>query len=156
MDAPLLAAVEAAIEIATGSPCAGSKRGVVIFWRGRPNVLLARGHNAPPGAFRCDGTQDCRDVCREICVHAEVQALLNLKVVGLSGLELVHVKVVDGQLVPSGPPSCHRCSAVILAAAIDTVWLFHESGWRAYAAATFHRLSLDHNRIRCAVVADSD
>ena len=30
---------------------------------------------------------------------------------------MLHVKVVDGQAVPSGPPSCVDCSKLILTAA---------------------------------------
>jgi len=57
--------------------------------------------------------------------------------------DLVHVKVVNGSLVSSGPPSCAACSLTILDAGIRAVWLFHEDGWRRYEALDFHERSMD-------------
>jgi hypothetical protein len=58
------------------------------------------------------------------------------------GCDMLHVKTVDGELVPSGGPSCVQCSKLALAAGIAGVWLFHEDGWRRYGAVEFHELSL--------------
>ncbi len=58
-------------------------------------------------------------------------------------LDMIHAKVVDGELVPSGGPSCWQCSKAILAdGRIGGVWLFHNEGWRRYGATEFHRLTL--------------
>jgi hypothetical protein len=156
-------AIEAALEMASDSPrCRKSHRGCAVFRRPRPSapagsrpltigLVLSRGRNAPPGRFVCDGSAACRSACAEICVHAEAAALLDLKGVVLDPaiqLEIVHVKAVNGELQVSGPPSCHRCSALILAVpSIALVWLYHAEGWRSYAAAEFHRLSLQHNNL---------
>ncbi len=153
---PPIDAIYAAIEIAMAGPCSKSRR-VVIFARTSPLVLVSRGHNAPPGRFRCDGTAECKAACRDICVHAEAAALLDMKLVYGRGLELVHVKVSDGELQVSGPPSCARCSALILKQkAITLVWLFHDTGWQPYEPAEFHRLSLEANGLPTAVSVDGD
>lgn len=60
------------------------------------------------------------------------------------GAHLIHVKAVDGKAVPSGPPSCPRCSSVILAAGISVVWLLHEAGWTPYTSEHFHAQTLAH------------
>jgi len=120
------------------SPCGKSKRGVVIYDR-ESHAVLAWGHNEPAlGA--CGNNAACRAACARICVHAEQQALL----INFSAynFDLVHVKVVDGSLVPSGGPSCVECSKLILAAGVDGVWLFHAEGWRRYPAEEFHMLTL--------------
>lgn len=129
--------IAAAIAEAMKSPCAKSKRGVVI-WRGHD--LLSRGWNAPPDPFICDGSAACRESCNKLAVHAEVDALLQCS--DPEGASMLHVKVVDGRAVTSGGPSCWQCSRVILAAGIAWVWLLHEDGWRRYSAVEFHALTL--------------
>ncbi len=123
------------------SPCR-SQRGAVVFrhYDGAPGCM-ARGHNDKPEGFACDGSEACKATCRQEAVHAEQHALLRA---GLhaQGSDLLHVKVVDQVLVPSGGPSCVQCSKLSLVAGIRFVWLFHESGWRRYDATEFHRLSL--------------
>lgn len=140
-------AVAAAIEAGRASPCAKSKRGVSIFARHPgPNVVVyARAHNSPPEPFDCDGSAACKNACRAICEHAEAAALRLLGGVHAAGrgLELLHIKVVDGKPVVSGPPSCPRCSLAILAdRRISTVWLLHAEGWRSYTPEAFHGRSL--------------
>lgn len=135
-----------AIALANKSPCAKSKRGVVIWEPGtNGGILLSGGHNAPPFGFPCDGSAACRANCNKLCEHAEQEALRVLTIHPIPGveLELLHVKTVDGQLVPSGGPSCWQCSRSI---ARDTriagVWLYHVDGWRRYEPAEFHELTL--------------
>jgi ribosome modulation factor len=61
---------------------------------------------------------------------------------GASG-DMLHVKTVGGELVPSGDPSCWQCSRAILAdKRIDGVWLFHADGWRRYNPIEFHEATL--------------
>lgn len=128
------------------SPCAKSKRGVVVFHR--REGIVATGFNHPPQPFRCDGSEECRTHCNKVCVHAETAALHDLRrqLVPLrpSTLEMLHVKVVEGVAVASGPPSCWQCSREILVARVSLVWLLHEEGLRSYTAEEFHTLTLQH------------
>ncbi len=130
------------------SPCAKSKRGVVI-WHG--NRFLATGFNAPPEPFFCDGSAACRRDCGKICVHAEQAALLKCQYFPLIGASMAHVKMVDGKPVPSGGPSCPDCSKKILFSGVETMWLLEERPqldvgfvptWVPYTAFEFHRLTL--------------
>lgn len=140
-------AIDAAVEIGRQSPCAKSKRGVVIFARHVSDQVLiySRGYNSPPAPFVCDGSEACQGACAKVAEHAEAAALRLLggtMAAGL-GLELLHVKVRNGELVESGPPSCSDCSKAILAdRRIWRVWLLHESGWTGYGPVDFHALSL--------------
>lgn len=132
-------AVLSAVNAAMHSACQ-SKRGAVIFYG---DYVLATGFNSKP---ECDGSERCKATCRLDAVHAEQAALLALSWTGPSrnflGFEMLHVKAVDGNLAPSGPPSCVQCSKLIRFVGIEAMWLFHESGWCRYEADEFHRLSL--------------
>ena len=135
--------IDKAISEAMRSPCR-SQRGVVIFDEGS----VARGHNRrvdPP----CDGSAECKATCRVTAIHAEQAALLKAGLMA-KGRDMLHVKVVDGQLVPSGGPSCVACSKLIVAAGIRYMWLFQADGWRRYEAPEFHRLSVAHSLARSA------
>ena len=120
------------------SPCGKSKRGVVIYDPHTTNSIV-RGRNAPALGV-CGNDDVCRAACARICIHAEQDSLL--RGFDVVGADLVHVKVIDGVLVPSGGPSCVECSKLILAAGVDGVWLYHAEGWRRYSAEEFHRLTL--------------
>jgi deoxycytidylate deaminase len=144
-------ALEKAIEAGCKAQCQKSKRGVVIWIRegsGEYNI----GFNSPPSPFECTGTEACHSNCNKIAVHAEQSALIDALIKGLfswaadlgSSLEMLHVKVVDGKAVPSGPPSCWQCSRLILEAGIKSMWLLHESGLKEYSAEEFHRLTLEN------------
>jgi len=152
--------VRRAVQEARRSPCAKSKRGVVI-WRPAPDSgdldghVEALGFNAQPPGFVCDGSSACKAACAKICEHAEAAALRDLGPrCQDQRLELLHVKVVvptgghprcAARLADSGPPSCWQCSkAILLDGRVAGVWLFHESGWRRYTPADFHRLTLEH------------
>jgi len=128
--------VEVAVERSRESPCQ-SKRGVVLF---RENLRIGSGfnHRLVP---TCDGSAACKATCRQTAIHAEQHALIRA---GLhaQGCDALHVKTVNGTLVPSGPPSCVECSKLLLVAGVLGVWLFHEDGWRRYEIVEFHRLSL--------------
>ena len=145
-----LDALSHATAIARMSPCKKSKRGVLVFNRRGP---LGGGFNGPPPGFICDGSQECRAACPKVCNHAEARALLEalsfarrsptepLDIV-LHGAELLHIKVVDGEPVPSGPPSCWQCSRLILDCGISKVWLVHADGLKIYTADEFHEATL--------------
>lgn len=127
-----------AIEASVCSPCR-SKRGAVIF---RGPDLVAWGYNDKPHGFACDGSVSCKATCRAEAIHAEQQALLSAGRKA-NGAEMLHVKTVDGELVPSGGPSCVQCSKLGLIAGIQAMWLFHDDGWRRYDTTEWHRLSLE-------------
>lgn len=142
--------------LATGegarSPCAKSKRGVVI-WDGdfRP---LAYQSNRPPYPLTCNGSASCRASCGKVAVHAEQAALLECLESGIRvyGAEMLHTKVaLVGDTwtgVAGGPPSCPDCSKLILASGIAGMWLIEMREGRAtpvrYTAEEFHRLTLQN------------
>ncbi len=130
--------VKLAIECSTCSPCR-SKRGSVIF---HGDDVVGHGYNFKPRGFDCDGTAACKATCRTEAIHAEQFALLAVGAYKSAGCEILHVKTVDGELVPSGGPSCAQCSKLALASGIKAMWLYHEDGWRRYPADEWHRLSL--------------
>lgn len=136
-DNPGERAIRRAIEAAQVSPCL-SKRGAAVFLG---DDVYATACNTQVAPFVCVGSESCKLRCRHTAIHAEQAALL---MAGLfaNGRDMLHVKVVDGQLVPSGPPSCTQCSKLIVAAGIRFMWLYHETGWRRYTSTDFHRLSV--------------
>lgn len=111
------------------------------------------GRNAP-ALGRCDGSDECRSSCPKICEHAEAAALRALgrgagRTPSRFKLELVHVKLIDGDLVAGGPPSCWQCSKAILAdGRVGHVWLFRAydngSWWKRYPVEEFHEITLDN------------
>lgn len=127
--------IQFAIEASLNSPCQ-SKRGVAI-WAG--DNLISLGWNHKPKPFVCDGSSACKANCSKDAVHAEQHALLCSR--SVRGDQMLHVKTVDGLLVPSGGPSCLQCSKLILAAGISYMWLYHEGGWRRYDPVEFHYMS---------------
>jgi len=143
------AALRDAIEAGRQSPCAKSKRGVVIFRRtGRD--ILGTGFNAPPPGFTCDGSETCRAACSNVAVHAEQAALIDAHRHRrpLGGAEMIHIKIVDGQPVAGGGPSCPDCSKLILQAGLGIVWLLearegHPNGvWVRRTPEDFHNETL--------------
>ncbi len=149
-------AIKWAVHAASRSRCAKSQRGVVIWLPGDRHPL-SDGTNHQPSPHTCDGSDACRANCAKLCVHAEADALLGIPDIDAAcgpehaadwGLHMLHVKIVDGIPVPSGPPSCWQCSRLILATpAISTMWLLHPTGLRRYSTAEFHRLTLEHNHL---------
>ena len=140
--------LEEAIASANNSICR-SKRGAVIFRlrKDQVDVLASSGWNHQP-TFLCDGSETCKSTCGKTAVHAEQSAILRMGPWRWSPhFEILHVKTVDGLLVPSGPPSCLECSKLILEAGIEHVWLFHEDGWKRYGAGEFHQLTMEHHQI---------
>lgn len=93
----------------------------------------------------------CRKDCGKLCVHAEANALHDAHMFGkpVARCEMLHVKVVDGKPVASGPPSCWQCSRAILRAGLEAMWLLRpgsEGGSDPvlvrYTAREFHRETL--------------
>lgn len=118
-------------------------------------VAIGTGRNGPPHPFTCDGGSiQCRERCGKYCIHAEERALRKAIELGyhrLQDLELVHVKVVDREVVLGGPPSCWQCSRTILDVRIGGVWLYEvaHNGWIFRDAEAFHQATLEH----CGLVA---
>lgn len=168
-------AIDAAVDAARRSPCAKSKRGAAVYLLPDANPergIYGVGRNGQPDPFSCAGTDACRAACGQLCLHAEHRAIRGALIVAerrlgrgthrtLRGLELVHAKVVDGQLVAGGGPSCLRCSAEILDVGLDAVWLYElveSTGgshvgrlWRRYTAEDFHRATAKHHELSLEV-----
>lgn len=178
MDAPPDWIIDVARETALASPCLKSRRGVVLFSPsleerrvangiklGRAvegTIIASRGFNGPPGCefrntFYCTGTAGCRLDCAKLCIHAEDRAIRAAGALDdVRDLELVHVKVVDGQVVAGGGPSCWQCSRLVVDVGLRGVWLYelpagnltgHDlrevvGTWRFYTADEFHRETL--------------
>lgn len=139
-----------AVTIGSSSPCCKSKRGVVT-WDTSTGEMLTLAHNRPPDPFVCTKDAACKAVCGKVCVHAEEGAMFCLTPADRN-VHMLHVKVVDGEAVPSGPPSCVRCSAKILAiCGITGMWLLHEDDLRLYDPVEFHKLSLQHHGYPCTL-----
>lgn len=141
-------ALKKAVEAAGYSGCQKSKRGVVI-WR-RTGGVVSMSANVP-AIGRCDGSTRCRKDCGKLCVHAEANAIFDAHLFGkpVARCEMLHVKVVDGKPVASGPPSCWQCSRAILRAGLEAMWLLRpgpEDGddpvLVRYTADEFHRETL--------------
>lgn len=137
---PSEAIITAAILAARQSPCAKSKRGVVL-WDPNFSEGLYTGYNQP-AIDTCQNNEQCRSRCSKICVHAEQMALLRATV-PIDGWHMLHIKVDNcGQAVASGGPSCLECSKLVYTSGITTFWLLHEDGWKAYPVEEFHRKTL--------------
>lgn len=140
-----------AVSVASAGPCAKSKRGAVIVTSNRWNVY--RAFNGPPAGVSCTADDTCKSTCRIKAMHAEQRALF---AAGrhARGAEMVHAKVVDGKLVPSGPPSCGQCSKAAFDAGIAGFWLYHqfEGGprWHRWDMDLFHARSLASENERAA------
>lgn len=146
-------AIEVATSIANAVPdgaCQKSHRAAVIFkWSRRHDAehvdVLTVAVNGPPYGFRCSRDEACRLHCGKVCVHAEEGALLYTAPNDTYGAEILHAKVVGGQIVASGPPSCWQCSRAILERGLAGVWLLHDSGWRRYVPDDFHEMTLNNH-----------
>jgi deoxycytidylate deaminase len=137
--------VDVAVAAANCSPCAKSRRGVVVFRTSGGGLIAGTGHNGPPiGAGSCSADHTCRANCARRCVHAEMRALREADRRGWTtrGLDVLHVKTVDRGLVTSAGPSCVPCANHILDAGIAGVWLYHSQcgcpGIPAIAACPLH------------------
>lgn len=179
---PPARAIEVARAAAASSPCAKSKRGAVLFWSEVDQLSgmvkeITAAHNGPPASWRCDGSAECRDQCGRTCMHAESRSISIALKVGIhmmpvhaftdqmlchaNNYDMLHVKVVDGQVVPGGPPSCIECSKQILEFGLRGMWLYelpshnltgHDlrdvvGTWRRYTAREFHYETLCNNRL---------
>lgn len=145
--------IELAVKTARLSPCAKSKRGVVIYSPPEdpsdPHdvTAIANGFNGQPKPFTCDASERCRETCAKRCAHAEERAIrqacivealgtfdanrdrsirdLTLVLGNLREYEAVHVKVdAVGNLTWGGGPSCWQCSRTVLDVNLGAFWLY--------------------------------
>lgn len=129
-------AVDWAIDLAYDSPCQKSKRGAVLF---KGDVPVDGAFNGPPTGYECLGNQDCQDTCGKRCMHAEERLLVRSDYRwDFSEHDMLHVKIVDDQLVPSGDPSCWQCSRTMVDVGLAGMWLYHKDGWKRYEVRDFH------------------
>lgn len=145
MNTPPEYVIERARITAINSPCAKSKRGAVVFSPEQADrfeqasgiasftiedrercVIVSRGYNGQPPGFVCTGTPGCRENCGQLCLHAEQRAIHQAGCLldQMDELELVHVKVVDGKVVPGPGPSCWQCSRLVVEVGLGGVWLY--------------------------------
>ncbi len=136
--------MEKAAEEARKSTCKKSQRGAVIV---RDSKIIGLGHNKPLLEEFCNPCirEDIKDNSRvELCsaIHAEQMAILDAIKKGnlLGGSRMYHVKVKNGEMRPSGKPSCTVCSRIIDFAGIEFV-LWHKEGYALYSPAEFNMLS---------------
>jgi len=145
--------IEAARKAALESSCAKSKRGVALFnrrdvdrlpqlgqltgltpvteairQRAEHAAIAAIGFNGQPPPFMCSGSDLCRRDCGKLCLHAEERAIRAAGALDAVDLELVHVEVVDGQVVSGSGPSCWQCSRLVVEVKIRGVWLYESLG----------------------------
>lgn len=143
-------AIDAAVAEAKASTCSKSNRGVVAVSCNTGNIV-GYGYNEPPVPYKCLRNDECKANCNKYCIHAEIRAM-NMVVWMREFVDLVHVKVVDGELVKGGPPSCWQCSREILERNFRGVWLYLDpEGWTYYTALEFHAVTLKHCGISQAV-----
>lgn len=146
MNTPPIEVIQLAVETANQSPCAHSKRGVVLYRHtlGNDPLVLGSGFNGPPGGLPCHGDEACAQHCASYCVHAEVRAILDTKVMG-PDIQAVHVKTVGGELVAGTGPKCLPCATMILDAGISKFWLYEKhrefDSWWGYPTMVFYKLS---------------
>lgn len=126
-------ALESAVELGGQSPCAKSKRAVVVIWLGpdgQTPMEIGYGYNRPPYGIGCDGSPACRASCGARCLHAEGIALAVFQMSKTSAVdpadcELVHVKIDEyGQVTAGKGPCCVPCAIQVLDAGIGGVWLY--------------------------------
>jgi dCMP deaminase len=137
--------IRIAAEYANKSTCVKSKRGVVIVKNG---LVIGSGYNDVTIENLCNPCirEEIKDDSRiELCsaVHAEHVAIIDALKKGhsLEGSRMYHIKVKDGELRPSGQPSCTICSREILRADVSEVVLWHKEGYAVYGAPEFNEIS---------------
>ena len=136
--------VQAAIKESQKSPCF-SKRGVALF-NNKTLEAIGVAYNSPPRPsteFSCTKDLTCKKTCSKFAVHAEQRVLLKFPQESYANVDLLHIKTVGKQGVPSGPPSCPDCSKLIVENKISGVWLYHENGWQRYSSTDFHKKTLE-------------
>lgn len=108
-------------------------------------------HHGVVAASLMDSATEWNDI-----IHAESRALGVARMTAycdkhlLSNTHMLHVKIVDGDVVPGGGPSCWQCSREVLDTDLGGVWLYEHDNrvagapglWRFYRAREFHLATL--------------
>lgn len=168
--APPPYSIRMAIAAAAHSPCAKSKRGVAVY-DGVSGDFIVACANSPPHPFVCADVLrtrkaeaalvHCKEACAKIAVHAEqaaVIAAMELRHLAFTLPHahrpgLVHAKVVDGELVAGGGPSCWQCSKFLLTVGVSGIWLYEKPqlddgavppAWHFYTPIEFHMETLSN------------
>lgn len=137
--------MELAAEEARKSTCKKSQRGALIV---KGEVILSRGHNKVTLSELCNPCirENIKDNSHvELCsaIHAEQMALLKVNNKLLKDARMYQIKVKDGEMKPSGKPSCTVCSRMIYEAGIEFV-LWHKEGYAVYSPEEFNKLSFEY------------
>jgi dCMP deaminase len=141
-----------AAEEAQHSTCLKSQRGAVIVKGGE---IIGRGYNKVTIPELCNPCirENIKDNSRvELCsaIHAEQMAIIDAAEYGeksLFGATMFHIKLKNGQIRPSGKPSCTVCSRILSEAKIKFVlWHQDEKGeyYAVYSPEELNRLSFDY------------
>lgn len=138
--------LKAAAQEAAKSRCKKSQRGAVIA--DEAGNIVGRGCNMPTICDKCcmrENIHDNSGVERCAAIHAEQMAVINAlsRRGSLDGLTLYHIKVKDGQMVPSGRPSCTVCSRITSFVGLNVV-LWHKEGFALYEPEEFNELSFKY------------
>lgn len=136
-----------AVQAAYNAQCLSSQRGVILVKEG---FIISRGWNTPPDGKRCGYC--LRDIIKEAttepcrALHAEQLAILNAyrSERDLRDSRMYHIKVKNGEIRKSGPPSCTICSKLILASGISEFALWEEEGIKIYTAQEFNNASFNY------------
>src|SRR5574338_69495 len=128
------------IRIGSNGPCEKSKRVSAIYTNNDFVIAV----NSPPYPYKCSKDEKCKKDCNQICVHAEESAIMEAlyKFKDKSDIinsTCVHLKIIDGQPVTSGNPSCIYCSRKLLHSGVQYMWLWQETGWKRWTTLDFHR-----------------
>lgn len=136
--------MELAAKEAENSRCKKSQRGVVIVNNGE---VVSKGYNTPTIEGYCCLREKINDNSRiKLCsaIHAEEMAILKSPREKLIGAVMYHIKTKNGEMKPSGKPSCPSCSKSILYSGIKEFVLWHEGGYYSYNSYEFNRLSINY------------
>ncbi len=133
-----------AAEVARNSKCKKSQRGVIIV---KDNEIISKGYNKPMKDDCClrERIKDNSHV--ELCnaVHAEDMAIgySDNSKEQLKGARMYHIKLKNGEMMPSGKPSCTMCSKLVQLMGLEFV-LWHEEGYTIYQPEEFNEMSFDY------------
>ncbi|MDD5693422.1 MAG: hypothetical protein WC437_02200 [Patescibacteria group bacterium] len=140
--------IDKAVRVSTKSPCKKSQRGAVLVKNG---TIIGFGYNGAPNDKVCNPClrENIKDNSKtELChaIHAEQRAIINALKDGkdLTGSRLYHIKVKNGQMVPSDDISCTLCSRFILETGVAEMALLHSDGLTVYDAEEYNNLNFDY------------
>lgn len=143
-----------AAQEAVKSTCIKSKRGAIIVKDdkivGKGYNKVTEGHDNVTLEGLCNPCirEDIHDKSRvELCyaVHAEQMAIIDAgnNKNPLFGARMYHIKVKNGEMQPSGKPSCTTCSKMVDESGIIEFVLWHEEGYAVYDSKEFNKLSFE-------------